>query len=258
MKLINPVPSCKLLKHPQGNIYQFFAENPELYMPFGLKYHNGIDIATFDGDKVCAAHDGVVADVRLNPQGYGNSVLLLSDKQLDGTYILTRYSHLRLDVPVVAGQEVKAGDIVGYESNTGFVISGNTPFWGNAPAGKGVHLHFGVLPLKEVEPNSYQYYFPSINKSLTAINGDNGVHGYEDPMPYFQKPMYNLVKNPLKTSEIYAVIGTTKRHIGNYYTLSQGNGVEWSFASTNDIPFADVTAFAALTEGAEIVFTPHD
>ena len=77
-------------------------------------------------------------------------------------------------------------------------------------------------------------------------------------LPLTKKFMYNLVKDPLKTSEIYAVIGTTKRHIGNYYTLSQGNGVEWSYGTTNDIPFADVTAFAALTEGAEIVFTPHD
>ena len=77
-------------------------------------------------------------------------------------------------------------------------------------------------------------------------------------LPITKKYMYSLVKNPLKTSEIYAVIGTTKRHIGNYYTLSQGNGVEWSFVSTNDIPFADEAAFAALTEGAEIIFTPHD
>ncbi|MDE1866131.1 MAG: C1 family peptidase [Thaumarchaeota archaeon] len=70
--------------------------------------------------------------------------------------------------------------------------------------------------------------------------------------------MYTLQRDPLAKTEVFAVIGTTKRHIGNYYTLSQGKGVEWDYTDVASIPFADPTAFAGLTEGAEIIFTPHD
>ena len=42
------------------------------------------------------------------------------------------------------GQRVKQGDFIGYGGYTGFVVSGTTEYWGNAPAGKGTHLHFGV------------------------------------------------------------------------------------------------------------------
>jgi len=256
MKLSNPLPNSKLLEYPNGNIWQLYGENPELYKPFGLAFHNGIDISTFDGDEVCAAHDGTVVEVKNTQGGYGYHVRIVSDKLPDGTYIETTYGHLRADIQVKLNDRVVAGQLIGYESNTGYVISGQSAFWGNAPAGKGVHLHLGMRLLADLAPGDQISY--SNGQSFTILNYNNGVYGSIDPMPYFNNFMYTLYKDPLKTSEIYAVIGITKRHIGNWYTLSQGNGVEWSFGVVADIPFADLTTFASLTEGAEIIFTPHD
>ena len=246
-----------LKKYPEGRIWQYYGENPELYKVIKLAFHNGIDIATFDGDNVLAATSGIVVEVKEAWAGYGYHVRIVSDKQPDGTYFETTYGHLRADIPVKVGDRVEEGQVIGYESNTGYVISGQSEFWGNAPAGKGVHLHFGVRILKDLEPGNQISY--SNGSAFTILNYNNGVYGAIDPMLYLTNMYpYTLYKNPLKTSEIYAVIGTTKRHIANYFTLSQGKGVEWDYSTTNDIPFADVTAFAALTEGAEIVFTPHD
>lgn len=60
--------------------------------------------------------------------------------------ICTVYCHLD-EIAVEPGQVVKQGDLLGYEGNTGFVVSGGTQYWGDAPAGKGVHLHFGLYDM---------------------------------------------------------------------------------------------------------------
>lgn len=246
-----------LKKYPEGRVWQWYGENPDLYKVIGLAFHNGIDIATFDGDDVLATTSGIVVEVKNTQAGYGHHVRIVSDKQPDGTYIETTYGHLRVDIPVKLNNRVEEGQVIGYESNTGYVISGQSAFWGNAPAGKGVHLHFGVRLLKDLEPGNQISY--SNGSAFTVLNYNNGVYGAVDPMLFLKNNfMYTLYRDSLASKEIYAVIGTTKRHIANYFTLSQGKGVEWDYATTNDIPFADVTAFASLTEGAEIVFTPHD
>ena len=122
MKLTNPIPNSTLLYYPKGNIYQGYGENVALYLAaIGAKGHTGIDIATFEGDKVVASHNGTVVEVKYTPTGYGKHIRLISPQFPNGTYYYTVYGHLG-DIIVKVGQEVKAGDIMGSESNTGFVI----------------------------------------------------------------------------------------------------------------------------------------
>ncbi len=191
MKLTNPIPNSILLAYPKGNVYQWYGENVALYLAaIGAKGHTGLDIATFDGDKVVAAHDGTIVKTYYSPQGYGNHIRILSDIQPDGTYIETIYGHLDDDMEVmevIEGQKVKAGDLIGYESNTGFVISGGSPYWGNAPAGKGVHLHFGLRILKDADDTSNTSY---LGKNYIILNYENGLFGYIDPIGYMNSTSY--------------------------------------------------------------------
>jgi len=264
MKLSNPLPNSKLLKYPNGNIWQLYGENPELYKPVGLAFHNGIDLATFGGDGVCAAHYGTVVEIKNTQGGYGYHVRIVSDKLPDGTYIETTYGHLRADIQVKLNDRVVAGQVIGYESNTGYVISGQSAFWGNAPAGKGVHLHFGMRLLTDLAPGNQISY--SNGQSFTILNYNNLVYGSINPMPYFNNFMYTLYKDSLAPEEIYAVEGTTKHHITTYPTLVAGGRLrKWNFTSIADIPFTNIEEFSKLTEGQEmvlspeqIIFTPHD
>lgn len=96
--------------------------------------HQGIDIAAAEGDPVWASADGVVIDVQDGcvigdtgcGGGYGNLVFI----QHDGGYV-TRYAHLSNgSVKVAIGDQVKQGQIIGGQSDTGHSF--------------GVHLHFEI------------------------------------------------------------------------------------------------------------------
>ena len=208
--LKNPLPNAKLKKWPKGNVFQWYGENPALYTLYaGIAFHNGIDIGTYDGDLVVAAHDGEVVEVFNAPKGYGHHIRVVSDK-FDDRYIETIYGHLREDMLVKVGDKVKGGETyLGMESNSGFVVSNSTPFWGNAPAGKGVHLHFGVRYLTDVKPNTYQVSYSS-GYSFSVIN--NVVNGYIDPMKLLNMKL-KLVKEKNRNA-VYAIIS------GKYYWIS--------------------------------------
>jgi murein DD-endopeptidase MepM/ murein hydrolase activator NlpD len=156
--LTSPLPNAVLKKYPTGNIMQLWGESPELYSAgmdaFHVAFggHMGIDIATHHRDPIHAAHRGMVTivnnnfkDGRLN-QG-GIEIWITSD-EMDGettgnSRVATVYCHLDETI-VRIGQRVEQGEIIGYEGNTGMIVSGGVQFWGNAPAGKGTHLHFGL------------------------------------------------------------------------------------------------------------------
>ena len=147
---------CVLKKYPEGAIFQLWGDNPELYSKaFGhnddfYKYiggHSGIDITTFHRDNIYSAHDGYVRMLNNDRTSLGGLYLrITSDPIKDGNddvLVETDYGHLD-EIVVKVNQRVKKGDLIGYMGNSGFVISGGTPYWGNAPAGKGTHLHFGL------------------------------------------------------------------------------------------------------------------
>ena len=114
----------------------------------GELFHDGVDIATFCGDRVVAAHDGVVlAAGRHYDQVMGwvgdlaPYLRRLDQKDLwstlpivividDGDGYRSIYAHF-WKVVVHKGQQVKAGQLIGYEGMTGRAT--------------GCHVHFGLF-----------------------------------------------------------------------------------------------------------------
>jgi murein DD-endopeptidase MepM/ murein hydrolase activator NlpD len=105
-------------------VSQWYGENPDAYARFGLRGHNGIDYAVPVGTPVRAAADGTVAFVDTDP-AYGKYVRVWHE----ALRIHTFYGHLS-EARTVAGQKVKAGDVI--------ALSGNT---GNST---GPHLHYEI------------------------------------------------------------------------------------------------------------------
>lgn len=89
----------------------------------GMWWHNGVDLRSTVGTHVYAVSDGIVMEAKDNPSGYGLYVALYHDD------FGSLYAHLS-ELLVKKGQQVKAGDIIGYSGNTG--------------ASTGPHLHFEI------------------------------------------------------------------------------------------------------------------
>lgn len=144
--------------------YAWPVAKARLTLPFGptrlgsrvvadRPFHDGIDLATFCGDRIVAAHSGtVLAAGRRYDAWMGWRGELdpyeerLSEKQLwstlpivvvidDGNGYRSVYAHLKR-VVVRAGEAVRAGQLLGYEGRTG--------------RASGCHLHYGLFsPLEE-------------------------------------------------------------------------------------------------------------
>ena len=114
----------------------------------GELFHDGLDLATFCGDRVVAAHDGVVLAAgrhydtvmgwvgdlqpyldRLDAKSLWSTlpIVIVID---DGNGYRSMYAHLSKAV-VSVGQTVSAGELIGYEGQTG--------------RASGCHLHYGLF-----------------------------------------------------------------------------------------------------------------
>jgi murein DD-endopeptidase MepM/ murein hydrolase activator NlpD len=145
--------------------YRWPLAKPRLTLPFGPtpwggwmvggeKFHDGIDLATFCGDTVVAAHEGVVLaagrhyDDQMGWIGdLSRYYARLDAKKLwvtlpivvvvdDGNGYRSVYAHFG-KVVVKKGQTVKAGELLGYEGRTG--------------RASGCHLHYGLFSPLETD-----------------------------------------------------------------------------------------------------------
>lgn len=119
-----------------------------LTSPFGWRsipfrsYHDGLDIANSAGTKIFAARAGTVYEAGWC-SGFGYCV-----KINHGEGITTIYGHLLKKPPVVAGDKVEAGDLIG--------LMGSTYDRAGGGYSTGVHLHFTVkVNGKAVNPMLY-------------------------------------------------------------------------------------------------------
>jgi len=114
----------------------------------GERFHDGIDLATFCGDRVMAAHDGVVLAagrrfdtvmgwvgdlgpyLRRMEKNHLWSTLPIVVVMDDGNGYRSMYAHFGRIV-VKQGQTVKAGQLLGYEGATG--------------RASGCHVHYGLF-----------------------------------------------------------------------------------------------------------------
>ncbi len=181
MKLTNPIPNSILKKWPVGNIYQGFAENFRLYnQRYDIWGHNGIDISGvgYFGRAVVASCDGIISNIYYNSQTGGQIVSIDSDKDQKGDYLHLVYGHLIKDSQKVKiGERVKTGQVIGLCGNTGFVISGGTPYWGNAPGNLGTHLHFTIFEMN----------------NGAAKDPNNGFKGAVDPLKYLSENIKDII-----------------------------------------------------------------
>jgi murein DD-endopeptidase MepM/ murein hydrolase activator NlpD len=152
-----PVPASEL------SGYQWPLPNGRITLPFGPSawgsrvvagepFHDGLDLATFCGDRIVAAHSGVVlaAGRRYDTQlGWAGDLTPYLDrleaKSLwstlpivvvvdDGNGYRSIYAHLSKSA-VKKGDTVSAGDLLGYEGMTG--------------RASGCHLHYGLFSPSE-------------------------------------------------------------------------------------------------------------
>jgi murein DD-endopeptidase MepM/ murein hydrolase activator NlpD len=139
--------------------YRWPIARPRITLPFGstpwgdwiaggVATHDGVDMATFCGDRIRAAHDGTVLaagrhfDAQLGWVGDLASYYARLDKKKlwstlpivvvidDGNGYRSVYAHFG-KVVVRTGQTVKAGSLLGYEGRTGHAT--------------GCHLHYGLF-----------------------------------------------------------------------------------------------------------------
>ena len=139
---------------PKPRITQPFGATPwGDWVVDGVPLHDGIDMATFCGDKVRAAHDGTVLaagrhfDDHLGWVGDLSAYYARLDKKKlwttlpivvvidDGNGYRSVYAHFG-KIVVKKGQTVKVGTLLGYEGRTGHAT--------------GCHLHYGLFsPLQQ-------------------------------------------------------------------------------------------------------------
>jgi murein DD-endopeptidase MepM/ murein hydrolase activator NlpD len=123
----------------QGVVTSSFGSRLDPFNGEGA-FHTGIDIATSRGDAVRAPADGTVLKAGMGT-GYGREVVLDH-----GHGIETLYAHLS-GFAVIAGQDVRRGDILGYVGSSGHAT--------------GPHLHYEVrIHDTPVNPSKYLHAAP--------------------------------------------------------------------------------------------------
>lgn len=112
-----------------GTTVTVFSMTELLYDPTMADWrtHDGVDVQAAEGAAVKTAAAGTVQSVT-DDELMGTTVVI----DHEGGYA-TRYSSLQADVPVAQGQQVAAGEIIGYVGSTSA-----------AESRMGAHLHFSV------------------------------------------------------------------------------------------------------------------
>lgn len=182
-----PFTNATWLKSPYGDVTQYYGENRKLYLE-SMKWHgghNGVDLARPYGEHLFAVEDGMICDVKDDAGGYGKHIRILSE-YTKGKYREWTYGHLS-NIVVKLGQKVSEGQFVGQMGNSGFVVSGDTPYWaGGTNKYQGTHLHLNLRELIK-DPNGWKYTW-DMSPRVRCENYDNGTKGGIDPLPLFVTP----------------------------------------------------------------------
>lgn len=131
-----PVEVSGLLALPLQNTTIGSPFGPRVHPIFGgTRLHSGLDLSGASGQQIHASAGGTVVMAGA-VGGYGNTVVIDH-----GNTVATLYAHMTADA-VEVGQEVAAGELIGFVGSTGFST--------------GPHLHYEVRILGQpVDPISY-------------------------------------------------------------------------------------------------------
>ena len=171
-----PVLDYKHRKYPDGDVTQWFGENPALYKQFELDGHNGIDIVRPWYTPIYAVEDGLVVDVKNSPDGFGKHLRIISERSNSEW----TYAHNAENL-VEIGQKVKAGDMIARMGNTGFTVSSQNAggFWSYNPY-KGTHLHLGRRIVTIGKKSKYSWQYNPNTPWLGIPDYENGYKGAVD------------------------------------------------------------------------------
>jgi peptidase M23-like protein len=112
---------------PVAGVFSWGDEGSRFGAPRKGHRHQGQDLAAAEGTPVVAPRGGVVETVEYQARGAGHYVVVDGESE-DYDYV---FMHLRSgSIPVVAGQRVRTGQLIGEVGNTG--------------ASSGPHLHFEI------------------------------------------------------------------------------------------------------------------
>ncbi len=107
--LINVKPSIWPV---DGRLGSYFGKRNDPFLGEGA-FHPGVDILAPSGTPIHAAADGVVVHAAYNSGGYGRLVVIDH-----GNGVQTYYAHMSR-IAVVAGQEIRQGELIGMVGSTG-------------------------------------------------------------------------------------------------------------------------------------------
>ncbi len=204
MKIHEPVKNYKHRKYPNGDISQFFGENPTLYARFDFDGHNGIDIVRPWYEPLYATEDAIVASVKNDPDGYGKNIRLITDTGHEWTY-----AHNALNL-VEVGQKVKAGEEIAKMGNTGFVISDSNGngFWAEGSnKWAGTHVHLGLREVEVSRNHKAGYWRYNVGTPWIKIkNYNNGYKGCVNFFDMFKEESQEMDKEYIDTSIIIKLI----------------------------------------------------
>lgn len=151
----------------KGKLYQLPEEHPRLTQgygcttyarcghangPYGGAPHNGVDYASGYGAPIKAIGDGTIVAHGTN-DGWGNWVAIRHPNDL-----VSLYAHMSSFVMLPVSTPVSAGQVIGYEGNTGKVT--------------GAHVHLSIYKdfFTYVNPVNGQLYFNYFEGSLNPLN----------------------------------------------------------------------------------------
>lgn len=174
-----PLKDFKNATYPHGQVTQWFGENFSLYKRFGMKGHNGIDYVQPHGSPMYAIENATVVSVDDNPDGFGKHVRILSERRnSDGYHREWTYGHCD-KIYVKVNDVVRAGQHIADMGNTGFVVSGATPYLRFNPYA-GTHLHLGLRQVRKIRTG---WSYPGSKVKIDIIDYNNGYRGGIDPRP---------------------------------------------------------------------------
>lgn len=182
---------------------QYPVEDRTISMPYGsyalengeTAFYKGISFPVPEGTPVYAAAGGKIINDEDKENGYGQCIIIDH-----GNYLMTLYAHLG-EILVQEGDEVKAGELIGYSGKTGYTY--------------GAQLHFEVrVDGQHTDPMP----FLSEEASMPAVDGGEG-----DFLPLMvYNGMYYQIDEPI-TSEALA----KKYNDGSLDPIGEIASLEW-------------------------------